>query len=110
MMRPNSTEQAAQEDEAAVATVQAYVRWLEEREAVRDAYERWTDGSSWGAALAFGAFEDALDREEHASLLYETVVRQFAADPAAAAPLAQPRALTRKDRSRDEHDAVADAA
>lgn len=75
-MRLSSTEQTVQQCPAMAAEVHAYIAWLEEREAVRDAYKRWTSGSSWGAALAFGAYRDALDREEHASRVYETVVRE----------------------------------
>jgi hypothetical protein len=84
-MRLSSTEQTVQQCPAMAAEVQAYIAWLEEREAVREAYKRWTSGSSWGAALAFGAYRDALDREEHASCVYETVVREVLAgafDPA----------------------------
>ena len=110
-MGPGSRDQLEREGDAMVATVQAYVTWLEEREAVKDAYERWAGGSSWGAALAFGAFRDALDREERASHVYETVVRQFAPDACPAAPIARPRASThKKGRSHDERDPLADAA
>jgi hypothetical protein len=75
-MSSSSTEQTTQPCPAVVAEVHAYIAWLEEREAVRDAYKRWTSGSSWGAALAFGAYRDALDREEEASCVYETVLRE----------------------------------
>ncbi|HWG09279.1 MAG TPA: hypothetical protein VN672_09755 [Solirubrobacteraceae bacterium] len=90
-MRPNSTEQMVQQCPVEAAEVQAYIAWLEEREAVRDAYERWTSGSSWGAALAFGAYRDALDREELASRVYETIAREVATDASVAAPVARLR-------------------
>jgi len=102
MMRPSSTELTAQEDEAVVATVRAYVMWLEERDAVQESYERWAGGSPWGSALAFDAFRDALDREEGASRVYETVLQRIAAEAFAAAPVTRPRASTKKRRSHDE--------
>ena len=109
-MRQSLTEQALQQGEDVVATFQAYLTWLEERDAVQDSYERWAGGSSWGAALAFGAFRDALDREERAAHVYETVVRQVAAAPSAAEPVSRSRASTQKSRSHDRRDARPNAA
>jgi len=93
-----------QESDAVAATVEAYVMWLEERDAVRDSYERWAGGSSWGSALAFNAFLDALDREERASHVYEVVLRESATDAFAAAPVVRRRRRpsTKKPRSADE--------
>jgi hypothetical protein len=73
------------------ATVHAYTLWLEERDAVRDSYERWAARSSWSSALAFGAFLDALDREERAAYVYETVLRESATDRRAAGPVVRRR-------------------
>ena len=110
MTTRSSRDPEAQVDDAVVSTVQAYMTWLEERDAVRDCYERWAGGSSWGAALAFGAFMDALDREERASQVYEMVIRAGATDASAAAPVARPRRSTNKGRSHDERDARPEAA
>jgi alpha/beta superfamily hydrolase len=110
MMRPSSTEQTVQEWPVEAAEVQAYIAWLEEREAVRDAYERWTGGSSWGAALAFGAYRDALDREELASRVYETIAREVAIAAPAAAPVTRLPAPTLKGPGDDERDARPHAA
>jgi hypothetical protein len=108
MIRPSSTEQTTQPCPVEAAEVQAYIAWLEEREAVRDAYERWNGGSSWGAALAFGAYRDALDREELASRVCETIAREVAV--AAAAPVARLAVSTLEGPVDDERDARPQAA
>jgi hypothetical protein len=107
-MRPNQTEQTLQQSPVEAAEVQAYIAWLEEREAVRDAYERWNGGSSWGAALAFGAYRDALDREELASRVCETIAREVAI--AAAAPVARQPVPTLEGPVDDDRDARPQAA
>ena len=50
--------------------VDAYVYWREECSAARESYRAWTVSSSGDAALAFGAYESAMDREERAATVY----------------------------------------
>jgi hypothetical protein len=52
----------------------AYVEWREECAGVRDAYQRWLNAVRPDAALAFGAYMAALDREERASQVYAGLV------------------------------------
>jgi hypothetical protein len=54
----------------------AYVEWLYESEAVWDAYDRWAGAADADAGLAFVAYRAALEREEHASDVYATLMRQ----------------------------------
>jgi hypothetical protein len=55
----------------------AYVEWLDESEAVRDAYDRWAGAAHDDAGLAFGAYRAALDREEHACDVYAALMTQI---------------------------------
>jgi hypothetical protein len=48
----------------------SYVCWREASEAVRTAYDRWRRGQRPDRRLAFAAYRAALDREEHAALLF----------------------------------------
>jgi hypothetical protein len=50
--------------------VDAYVSWCEECRAVRNAYLAWTHAPAAEAAVAFDAYEAALDREEVAADVY----------------------------------------
>ena len=50
--------------------VDAYVAWHEECRAVRNAYLAWGRARAAEAALAFGAYAAALDREEVAAAVY----------------------------------------
>lgn len=50
--------------------VDAYVAWREECVAVRTAYLAWSRARAAEAALAFDAYEAALDREEVAAEAY----------------------------------------
>jgi hypothetical protein len=50
--------------------VDAYVAWREECVAVRTAYLAWRRARAAEAALAFDAYEAALDREEVAAEVY----------------------------------------
>jgi hypothetical protein len=50
--------------------MEAYVDWCEECAAVEAAYRRWSGSVSAGAAGAFAAYVEALDREELASAEY----------------------------------------
>jgi hypothetical protein len=56
------------------ATLDAYIEWREECEAVDDAYRRWSAASSDGSALAFAIYVAALDREQRASNAYARLV------------------------------------
>jgi hypothetical protein len=57
----------------------AYCNWREEARAVSQAYQRWADSRQGDAESAWGAYEDARDAEEHASLLYMETARRSAA-------------------------------
>ena len=53
----------------------AYVDWRELSLDVRSAYERWERAPRWQAGSAFRDYQDALVREERASLEYALLVR-----------------------------------
>jgi hypothetical protein len=69
-MSPNPLSTPLQQRQSVDDTVRAYVGWREECTAVRDAYRRWATAPAADAALAFGAYESALDREEGAATVY----------------------------------------
>lgn len=56
--------------------VLAYVEWRAQCTAVWDAYRYWVDGGDTDAALAYAAYEAALDREESAARIYARLMRQ----------------------------------
>jgi hypothetical protein len=56
--------------------VDADIYWREECSAVREAYRAWSVSCSGDAALAFGAYESALDREERAATVYAGLLRR----------------------------------
>jgi hypothetical protein len=56
--------------------VDAYVAWREECVAVRAAYLAWRRARAAEAALAFDAYEAALDREEVAARAYASLIRR----------------------------------
>jgi hypothetical protein len=55
--------------------VRAYVEWREQCTAVWDAYHRWARAPVADAALAFGAYASALDREQGAAKVYAGLMR-----------------------------------
>ena len=54
----------------------AYIDWREECIAVSDAYAGWVAAEATDAALAFGVYTAALDREERASQVYAGLIRR----------------------------------
>src|SRR2546423_6299053 len=54
----------------------AYVDWRQECIAVSEAYGRWAATEATDAALAFGAYGAALDREEQAAQVYAERIRR----------------------------------
>ena len=68
----------------------AYVEWLDESEAVWDAYDRWAGAAQADAALAFGAYRAALEREEHASHVYAALMTQIPSGAQIAAEFVRP--------------------
>jgi hypothetical protein len=56
--------------------IDAYVAWREECVAVRSAYLAWRRARAAEAALAFDAYEAALDREEAAAEVYAALMRR----------------------------------
>jgi hypothetical protein len=51
----------------------AFVDWIEECATVREAYASWSRATAQEAALAFAAYQAALDREERASKSFEAL-------------------------------------
>jgi hypothetical protein len=56
------------------ATLDAYIEWREECEAVDAAYKHWSAASADDGALAFAVYVAALDREQRASNAYARLV------------------------------------
>jgi hypothetical protein len=50
--------------------LETYVCWREASAAVRTAYDRWRGGQRPDRGLAFAAYRAALDREEHAAVMF----------------------------------------
>ena len=73
--------------------IEAYVDWQEERAQVWDAYARWGAADRGSAALAFSAYGAALEREEHASLVYAEQMAQTEAGTREPGPVARARRL-----------------
>jgi hypothetical protein len=69
----------------------AHLEWPDESEAVWDAYDRWAGAAHADAGLAFGAYRAALEREEHASDVYATLMTQLPSGAQIAAELVRPR-------------------
>jgi hypothetical protein len=57
------------------AAMDAYLDWRDECATVSDAYRRWADAREVDAEPAWHAYEAALDREEHASVVYAHLIR-----------------------------------
>jgi hypothetical protein len=68
----------------------AYVEWLDESDAVWDAYDRWAGAAHADAALAFGAYRAALDREEHASDVYAALMTRIPSNAQISVDLVRP--------------------
>src|SRR5262249_22760165 len=68
----------------------AYVEWLDESEAVWDAYDRWAGAAHADAAFAFDGYRAALGLEEDASDVYAALVRQIPSGARIDAELARP--------------------
>ena len=68
----------------------AYVEWLDESEAVWDAYDRWAGAAHADAGLAFGVYRAALEREEHASAIYAALMTQIPSGAQIAAEFGRP--------------------
>ena len=58
-------------DAATDSLLDGYVAWREACADVDAAYERWTRSATCDQSLAFAAYQAALEREEHASRVYE---------------------------------------
>jgi hypothetical protein len=54
--------------------IDAYVDWREESTHVWDAYRRWRRAEGADIALAFRAYQAALDREQRASEVYADLI------------------------------------
>ena len=58
------------------AAVGAYTQWRIECTVVQAAYRRWVGAGAAEKAFAFAAYNDALDREEHAARHYARLIRR----------------------------------
>ena len=70
------TQTALQHQRTLDDAVYAYVDWRDECTTVWHAYRRWAKASTADAALAFGAYTAALDREESAAKVYAELMRR----------------------------------
>jgi hypothetical protein len=70
------TKTALQQQRTLDDAVWAYVDWRNGCTAVWYAYRRWAKASTADAALAFGAYTAALDREESAAKVYAELMRR----------------------------------
>ena len=73
-MRLNSTKRYAERRRDINDALDAYVDWHRECEAVQNAYRAWSGAPSVDAALAFDAYQGALDREEQAAKVYAGLI------------------------------------
>ena len=69
-MTLNLSKASLQQQQALDDAVYAYLDWRAECTAVWHAYRRWTTAAGTDAALTFGAYMAALDREETAANVY----------------------------------------
>jgi hypothetical protein len=58
------------------AAMDAYLAWRDECGATSHAYRRWADAVEADAAMAWRAYEAALDREEQASVVYADLIQR----------------------------------
>ncbi len=75
-MRVNPFNFRSQKRRMADHAVLAYVEWRAQCTAVWVAYRRWMDVGGADAALAYTAYEAALDREEAAARIYARLMRR----------------------------------
>jgi hypothetical protein len=68
------------------AATAAYVAWRNECAAVTEAYGRWADASHDEEATLWGAYERAVEREEHSSMAYIELTGRMAETGGAGAP------------------------
>jgi hypothetical protein len=61
--------------------LESYVCWREASEALRRAYEQWRGGQGPDRALAFAGYRAALEREEHAALMFGRRVARIPGPP-----------------------------
>ena len=66
------------------AAVSAYAQWRGECAAVRAAYRRWVAAGAGDDVFAFYAYNEALDREEHAAKRYARLISRAGELPEAA--------------------------
>ena len=74
-MSLNPTKTPLQQHQVVDEAVRSYVEWRKECTAVWDAYRRWASAPMADAALAFGAYASALDREQRAAKVYAGLMR-----------------------------------
>jgi hypothetical protein len=58
--------------------IDGYVSWREACAAVDMAYENWNRAARGDGGLAFSAYQAALDREEHAAVMYRDLAERIA--------------------------------
>lgn len=93
-MRLNLIKRSARHRARVDAAVTGYTQWRSECTAVRNAYRQWVAAGLSEEAFAFNAYNDALDREEHAAKRYARLIGRARQIPEMAAfDLAEGREL-----------------
>jgi hypothetical protein len=75
-MRTVTNSDTATGESAIDELLERYVSWSEECCTVRLAYQRWDDSARGERALAYAAYLEALDREQHAAGAYAKQVER----------------------------------
>ena len=75
---------SARQRALAAGAVTAYAHWRSESIAVRAAYRRWVGAGLAERTFAFDAYNDALDREEHAAKRYARLIGRAGKTPTTA--------------------------
>jgi hypothetical protein len=83
-MRLKLVRRSARQRALVDAAVTAYAQWRSECAWVRAAYRRWVAAGAGDNVFAFDAYNDALDREEHAAHRYARLISRAGEMPEAA--------------------------
>jgi hypothetical protein len=80
--------------------IDTYAQWREECVAVQHAFDHWTNAPRQDRALALGAYEAALDKEERSSQVYADVVHRVTSSLVPAREPDRPSWRPRRSRKR----------
>lgn len=75
---PRSQARVAWPDARVDTLIESYVEWREECETVQTAYDRWTASERCDRALGYAAYHAALEREQKAAAVYQSVATRLA--------------------------------